>query len=130
MENDKARFIIRDTRSRVQLPAHLTRSSHRRGLPAEARSGNASPPYPAGRDAFHAMTPLINISSTDNPQTITIVNDGTTSGGPPYCARRVRTISRSVDGRVAIKQFSTSLSVPPSAIDQRHPGHGLERLLR
>jgi hypothetical protein len=121
IENDKARFIVRDIGREFSFL--LTYGGHVIDADVQQKLGptSLSPPYPPGRDSFQALTPLINISSTDNPTAITVVNDGT-AGGPAI----VRTTGPEdlfdpIDPRVAIKQFSTSLSVPPSAIDNNIP---------
>src|SRR5260221_14721686 len=80
-----------------------------------------TPPYPAGNDSFKALTPLINISSTDNPTAITVVNDGTAGGPAVLRTTGPEDLFDPIDPRVAIKQFSTSFSVPPSAIDNNIP---------
>ncbi|MBI3768895.1 MAG: hypothetical protein HY271_10435 [Deltaproteobacteria bacterium] len=121
LENDKARFIVSDTGREFSFM--LTYGGHLidADLQQKFGSGTLSPPYPPGRDNFHAITPLINISSSDNPTSITILNDGA-SGGPA----KLRTLGPDdlfdpIDPRVAIKGFSASLSVPAAAIDNNIP---------
>jgi hypothetical protein len=121
LENDKARFIVRDTGREFSFL--LTYGGHVIDADVQQKlgAGTLSPPYPPGRDSFQALTPLINISSTDNPTAITVVNDG--SGGGPAMLRTTGPddLFDPIDPRVAIKQFSTALSVPPSAVDNDIP---------
>ena len=117
LENDKARFIVRDTGR--EFGFMLTYGGHLidADLQQKLGPGTLSPPYPPGRDSFQGITPLINISSSDNATSITVVNDGA-AGGPA----KVRTVGPDdlfdpIDPRVAIIGFSSSLSVPASATD-------------
>ena len=117
IENDKARFIVRDTGR--EFGFMLTYGGHLIDADLQQKLGPSTltPPYPPGRDSFQAITPLINISSSDNPTSITVVNDGT-AGGPA----KIRTVGPDdlfdpIDPRVAIIGFSSSLSVPTSAVD-------------
>lgn len=121
LENDKARFIVRDTGREFSFL--LTYGGHLIDADEQQKLGpsSLSPPYPAGRDSFQALTPLINISSTDNPTSILVINDGTTGGPAKVRTTGVDDLFDPIDPRVAIKQFSTALSVPPSAIDNNIP---------
>jgi hypothetical protein len=124
IENDKVRFIIRDTGRDFSFM--LTYGGHIMDADFQRKLGPTSleAPYPVGRDSFLGITPLINISSTDNPTSITVVNDGVTTPGPAI----LRTTGPDdlfdpIDPAVAIALFSTDLSVPPSAVDNDIPVH-------
>lgn len=121
IENDKARFIVRDTGREFSFL--LTYGGHIIDADLQRKLGpsSLSPPYPAGNDAFHAQTPLINISSTDNPTAITVINDGATGGPAQLRTTGPDDLFDPIDPRVAIRQFSTSLSVPTSAVDNNIP---------
>jgi len=124
IENDKVRFIIRDTGRDFSFM--LTYGGHIMDADFQRKLGPTSleAPYPAGRDSFLGITPLINISSTDNPTSITVVNDGVTTPGPAI----LRTTGEDdlfdpIDPAVAIKLFSAALNVPPAAVDNDIPVH-------
>ena len=126
VENDKVRFIIRDAGRDFSFM--LTYGGHVMDADLQRKLGptSLSPPYPAGRDSFLGITPLINISSTDNPDpldpnAIVVMNSGA-SGGPAI----LRTTGPDdlfdpIDPAVAIKLFQASLSIPPLAIDKNIP---------
>jgi hypothetical protein len=121
IENDKARFIVRDLGREFSFM--LTYGGHLIDADFQQKLGpsSLSPPYPPGRDSFQAISPLIHISSSDNPTSILVVNDGT-AGGPA----KLRTVGPDdlfdpIDPRIAIKGFSPSLGVPPWAIDVNLP---------
>ncbi len=122
IENDKARFIVRDTGREfgflLTYGGHLIDADVQQKLGA----GTLSPPYPPGRDSFEAMTPLINISSTDNPTAITVINDGTAGGPAKLRTTGPDDLFDPIDPRVAILQFdATRLKVPGSAVDNNIP---------
>ena len=71
IENDRVRFIIRDVGRDFSFM--LTYGGHIMDADFQRASG-------PGRDNFLGMTPLINISSTDNPTSITVMNDGVARG--------------------------------------------------
>lgn len=126
IENDKARFIIRDAGRDFSFM--LTYGGHVIDADLQRKMGPTSlaPPYPPGRDAFLAMTPLINISSTDNPDplnptAIVVINDGSAGGAAVLRTEGPDDLFDPIDPRLAIKGFSVSLSVPPSAIDNNLP---------
>jgi hypothetical protein len=112
LKNDRVRFVIRDVGRDFSFM--LTYGGHI----MDADFVRASGP---GRDNFLAMTPLINVSSTDNPTSISVVSSG--AGGT---AAVIRTMGPDdlfdpIDPAVAIKGFSQSLSIPPFAIDNNIP---------
>jgi len=121
IENDKARFIINDTGREFSFL--LTYGGHLIDADLQRKLGptSLSPPYPPGDDAFHAMTPLINISSTDNPTAITVINNGASGGPAKLRTTGPEDLFDPIDPRVAILQFSTALSVPNSAVDNNIP---------
>ncbi len=112
IENDKVRFIIRDVGRDFSFM--LTYGGHIMDADLQRTSG-------PGRDNFLAFSPLINISSTDNPTSISVVNDGSAGGPGILQTSGPDDLFDPIDPRVAIKGFSTSLSVPPSAIDNNLP---------
>jgi hypothetical protein len=121
IENDKARFIVRDVGRDFSFM--LTYGGHIIDADFQRKLGPStlSPPYPPGQDSMEALTPLINISSTDNPTSISVINSGA-SGGPAI----LRTTGPDdlfdpIDPRVAILGFSTSLSVPTAGVDNNIP---------
>ncbi len=112
IENDRVRFVIRDVGRDFSFM--LTYGGHIMDADFQRASG-------PGRDNFLGMSPLINISSTDNPTSISVVSSGT-SGGPAV----LRTsgpddLFDPIDPAVAIKGFSSSLSIPPFGIDNDIP---------
>jgi hypothetical protein len=121
IENDKVRFIIRDTGRdfsfMLTYGGHIMDADFQRKL----GPGSLAPPYPAGRDSFLGITPLINISSTDNPDTITVVNSGATGGPAILRTTGPDDLFDPIDPAVAIKLFSAALSVPPLAVDNNIP---------
>ncbi len=121
IENDRVRFIIRDTGREFSFM--LTYGGHLMDADFQRKVGPIpwSAPYPPGHDAFREITPLINISSTDNPTSISVVSSG--AGGGPA---KIQTVGPDdlfdpIDPQVAIKGFSTALSIPPLARDNDIP---------
>jgi len=129
MENDKARFIIRDTGREFSFPAHLRRSSHRRGLPAEARSGNAQPTVSGGSRCLSrddaADQHLFDRQSADD-------HDRQRRYDERWPRRTAHDGSgRSLRSRRWTRRDQAVLDVVVGSTvrdRQRHPGHGLERL--
>jgi hypothetical protein len=117
LENDKVRFIVRDIGRDFSFM--LTYGGHPMDADFQRKLGPAalSPPYPAGRDSFLAMTPLINISSSDNPTSISVVNSGATGGPAIIQTTGPDDLFDPIDPAVAIEGFNPALGVPPSAID-------------
>ncbi len=117
MENDKVRFVIRDIGRDFSFM--LTYGGHLMDADLQRKAGPL--PWGArtrrGATPISAMTPLINISSTDNPTSILVVNDGSAGGPALLRTTGPDDLFDPIDPRVAIKGFSTSLSVPPLAID-------------
>ncbi len=112
IENDRVRFILRDVGREFSFM--LTYGGHIIDADFQRPSG-------PGRDTFLGMTPLINISSTDNPTSITIVSSGASGGPAVLRTEGPDDLFDPIDPAVAIKGFSTSLSVPPFAIDNNLP---------
>jgi hypothetical protein len=108
IENDRVRFIIRDVGRDFSFM--LTYGGHIMDADFQRSSG-------PGRDSFLGLTPLINISSTDNPTSITVLNNG--GGGGPAILETTGPddLLDPIDPAVAIKGFNTALSIPPLAID-------------
>lgn len=112
LENDRVRFVIRDVGRDFSFM--LTYGGHI----IDADFKRASGP---GRDNFLGMTPLINVSSTDNPTSITVANSGAGGGPAVLQTSGPDDLFDPIDPAVAIKGFSTSLSIPPFAIDNNIP---------
>ncbi len=112
IENDRVRYVVRDVGRDFSFM--LTYGGHIMDADFQRSSG-------PGRDNFLAMTPLINISSTDNPTSITVVNDGSAGGPAILQTSGPDDLFDPIDPAVAIKGFSTSLSIPPAAIDNNIP---------
>ncbi|MEB2285736.1 MAG: hypothetical protein B6D46_10510 [Polyangiaceae bacterium UTPRO1] len=112
IRNDKVRFVIRDVGRDFSFM--LTYGGHI----MDADFVRASGP---GRDNFMGMTPLINISSTDNPTAIGVVNDGAAGGPAVLQTSGPDDLFDPIDPAVAIKGFSGALSIPPFAIDNNIP---------
>ncbi|MCC6764910.1 MAG: hypothetical protein IT293_09625 [Deltaproteobacteria bacterium] len=112
IENDKVRFVIRDVGRDFSFM--LTYGGHLMDADFQRASG-------PGRDNFLGMTPLINISSTDNPTSITVLNDGASGGPAVLQTSGPDDLFDPIDPAVAIKGFSGSLSIPPFAIDNDIP---------
>ena len=112
IENDRVRFIIRDTGRDYSFM--LTYGGHIMDADFQRASG-------PGRDNFLAMSPLINISSTDNPTSITVLDDGGGGGAAILETTGPDDLFDPIDPAVAIKGFNTALSIPPLAIDNNIP---------
>ena len=112
IENDRVRFIIRDVGRDFSFM--LTYGGHI----VDADFVRASGP---GRDNFLGMTPLINVSSTDNPTSISVVSSGVGGGPAVLQTSGPDDLFDPIDPAVAIKGFSQSLSIPPFAIDNNIP---------
>jgi hypothetical protein len=112
IENDRVRFVIRDVGRDFSFM--LTYGGHLMDADFQRASG-------PGRDSFLGITPLINISSTDNPTSITVLNDGSAGGPAVLQTSGPDDLFDPIDPAVAIKGFSTSLSIPPAAIDNNIP---------
>jgi hypothetical protein len=121
IENDKVRFIVRNFGRDFSFM--LTYGGHLIDADLQRKKGSAvdvlpwGPPYPPGQDSFLAMTPLINISSTDNPQSVTVVSSGATGGPAILETLGPDDLFDPIDPFVAIKGFNQNLSVPASARD-------------
>jgi len=117
IENDKVRYVIRDVGRDFSFM--LTYGGHIMDADFQRKVGPIpwSGPYPAGRDSFREMTPLIHISSTDNPTSINVLSSG--AGGGPAVIETVgpEDLFDPIDPHIAIKGFSTSLSIPPDSRD-------------
>lgn len=112
IENDRVRFIIRDVGRDFSFM--LTYGGHIMDADFQRASG-------PGRDNFLGMTPLINVSSTDNPTSISVVNDGSAGGPAVLQTSGPDDLFDPIDPAVAIKGFNQSLSIPPFAIDNNVP---------
>lgn len=112
IENDKVRFVIRDVGREFSFM--LTYGGHLMDADFQRASG-------PGRDNFLGMTPLINVSSTDNPTSISVVSDGLTGGPAVIQTSGPDDLFDPIDPAVAIKGFSGALSIPPFAIDNNIP---------
>jgi len=112
IENDRVRFVIRDVGRDFSFM--LTYGGHLMDADYQRSSG-------PGRDNFLGMTPLINISSSDNPTSITVVSSGATGGPAVLRTEGPDDLFDPIDPAVAIKGFSQSLSIPPFAIDNNIP---------
>jgi hypothetical protein len=112
IENDRVRFVIRDVGRDFSFM--LTYGGHIMDADFQRASG-------PGRDQFLSMSPLINISSTDNPTAITVANSGAGGGPAVLQTSGPDDLFDPIDPEVAIQGFSTTLSVPPFAIDNNLP---------
>src|SRR5688572_19202816 len=112
IENDRVRFVIRDVGRDFSFM--LTYGGHIMDADFKRASG-------PGRDNFLAMTPLINVSSTDNPTSISVVSSGVGGGPAVLQTSGPDDLFDPIDPAVAIKGFSQSLSIPPFAIDNNIP---------
>ncbi len=112
IENDRVRFVIRDVGRDFSFM--LTYGGHIIDADVQRTSG-------PGRDNFLGMTPLINVSSTDNPTAITVTSSGVGGGPAVLQTSGPDDLFDPIDPAVAIKGFSTSLSIPPFAIDNNIP---------
>jgi hypothetical protein len=112
IENDRVRFVIRDIGRDFSFM--LTYGGHLMDADFQRSSG-------PGRDNFLAMSPLINISSTDNPTSIIVLNDGTAGGAAVLQTSGPDDLFDPIHPSVAITGFSQSLSVPPFSIDNNIP---------
>ena len=123
IENDKARFIVRDLGRdfsfMLTYGGHLVDADIQRKTPTPGSPW--APPYPAGNDNLLAMTPLINISSTDNPQAITVVNSGNAGGDAVLRTEGPDDLFDAIDPDVAIRGFDPNLGVPGPAHDVNIP---------
>ena len=123
IENDKARFIVSDigrdfTFLQVYggklIDADIQRQAPTPGSPF-------APPYPAGKDNFIALAPLINISSTDNPSSIAVINSGAAGGDALLRTTGVDDLFDPIDPDVAVRGFNAALGIIPSAHDVNIP---------
>jgi hypothetical protein len=112
IENDRVRFVIRDVGRDFSFM--LTYGGHLMDADYQRASG-------PGRDNFLGMTPLINVSSTDNPTSISVVSSGAGGGPAVLQTSGPDDLFDPIDPAVAIKGFSQSLSIPPFAIDNNIP---------
>lgn len=131
LENDKIRVIVRDVGRAFSFT--LTHGGHivdadlvRPPSKCSTSGGPCSvdsdcPPsetcIPEGRDNFIGMTPLINVSSSDEPMSIGCLNDGSSGGTAVLQTMGQDDLFDPVNPAVAIKMFSTSLAIPPKAVD-------------
>ncbi len=111
IENDRVRFVVRDLGRDFSFM--LTYGGHIMDADFQ-RSG-------PGRDNFLGMTSLINISSSDNPTSITVLNDGTAGGPAVLQTSGPDDLFDPIDPAVAITGFNDALSIPPLAIDNNIP---------
>jgi hypothetical protein len=125
IENDKVRFIVRDVGRdfsfMLTYGGHIIDADLQRETPTPGSP--FGPPYPAGNDNFLAMTPLVNISSTDNPQTITIVNSGASGGDAVLRTEGPDDLFDAIDPDVAVMGAFPGLGVPASANDVDIPAN-------
>ncbi len=108
IENGSVRFIIRDVGRDFSFM--LTFGGHLMDADFVRSSG-------PGRDSFLGMTPLINVSSTDNPTSITVVSSGVGGGPAVLQTSGPDDLFDPIDPAVAIKGFNDALSIPPFAVD-------------
>ena len=121
IENDRVRYIVRDVGRDFSFM--LTYGGHIMDADFQRKVGPIpwSGPYPAGNDSFRETTPLINISSTDNPTSISVVSSGAGGGPAVLQTSGPDDLFDPIDPWVAIKGFSTALSIPVSARDNNIP---------
>jgi hypothetical protein len=105
LDNGSVRFVIRDVGRDFSFL--LTYGGHL----MDADFVRASGP---GRDNFLAMTPLINVSSTDNPTSITATNDGSLGGPAVLETDGPDDLFDPIDPAVAIKGFNRRSPFPRS----------------